>query len=159
VSWDKTGDPRILKRWYGHMEVEEYVYPAGLAGEIFLKNLKEKGVLTGSCCEKCGVTYMPARAFCECCFSKIEKYVECEPKGYVKSYTIVYIDKDGNKLEKPEIIALIHIPGAKGGIIHRLGEVEPEDVCINMEVEAVLKPKEQREGSITDILYFKPTTK
>lgn len=44
------------------------------------------------------------------------------------------------------MIALIAFPNAEGGIIHKLGEVEPEDIKIGMEVEAVLKPKEERRG-------------
>jgi len=42
------------------------------------------------------------------------------------------------------------------GLVHRLGEVEPEEVEIGMPVEIVLKPKEERIGSILDIKYFKP---
>jgi len=41
-------------------------------------------------------------------------------------------------------------------LLHKLGEVEPANVCVGLEVEAVLKPKKDREGKITDILYFKP---
>jgi len=54
--------------------------------------------------------------------------------------------------------AVIEIDGAsKGmGIMHLLGEVEPGDIKIGMKVKAVWKPEEEREGSITDIIYFKP---
>jgi uncharacterized OB-fold protein len=37
-----------------------------------------------------------------------------------------------------------------------LGEVKPEDVKIGMRVRAVWKKAKDREGAITDILYFKP---
>jgi uncharacterized OB-fold protein len=37
-----------------------------------------------------------------------------------------------------------------------LGEVDPDHVKIGMRVKAVWKPEEDREGAITDILYFKP---
>jgi uncharacterized OB-fold protein len=40
--------------------------------------------------------------------------------------------------------------------MHKLGEIEPADVTIGMRVKAVWKPADQREGSITDIMYFKP---
>jgi hypothetical protein len=40
--------------------------------------------------------------------------------------------------------------------MHKLGEVEPDEVKIGMRVQAVWKPEGDREGSITDILYFKP---
>jgi uncharacterized OB-fold protein len=62
------------------------------------------------------------------------------------------------RIEKPEIPAVIEIDGASPmhGIMHMLGEVEPDKVYIGMRVKAVWKPEESREGSITDILYFKP---
>ena len=59
-------------------------------------------------------------------------------------------------LENPEIIAFVRF--ADGGLIHRLGEVELEQVEIGMMVEAVLKPKADRVGSILDIKYFKPVS-
>jgi hypothetical protein len=34
--------------------------------------------------------------------------------------------------------------------------VEPDAVHIGMRVQAVWKPEDEREGAITDILYFKP---
>ena len=43
-----------------------------------------------------------------------------------------------------------------GGIMHLMGEVDPQDVKIGMRVQAVWKAPEEREGAITDILYFKP---
>jgi uncharacterized OB-fold protein len=43
-----------------------------------------------------------------------------------------------------------------GGIMHLLGEVDPQKVKIGMRVQAVWKPPKEREGAITDILYFKP---
>jgi len=43
-----------------------------------------------------------------------------------------------------------------GGIMHLLGEVDPQEVHIGMRVQAVWKAPEDRAGAITDILYFKP---
>jgi uncharacterized OB-fold protein len=40
--------------------------------------------------------------------------------------------------------------------MHMLGEVDPNEVKIGMRVQAVWKPASERQGSITDILYFKP---
>jgi|Deesub1362B_J571_1020462.scaffolds.fasta_scaffold00003_685 hypothetical protein len=157
MSWDKSGDPRILRRWFGDMEVKKHIYTMGIAGEIFMKNLKDKGVITGSRCDECEVIFVPPRSFCEYCFSELTVYEELEPKGYIETFTIVYEDYHGERLEKPLIIALIALPNAVGGIIHYIREVEPEDVYIDMEVEAVLKPRDERAGNLSDILYFKPT--
>ena len=52
---------------------------------------------------------------------------------------------------------MIYIDGASdAGFLHLLDEVKPEDVKVGMKVQAVWKPAEEREGSITDIKYFKP---
>ena len=69
------------------------------------------------------------------------------------------------RIKEPEIPAVIMLDGAAelsetsvimGGIMHLLGEVDEKTVKIGMRVKAVWKPEEEREGAITDILYFKP---
>jgi hypothetical protein len=59
-------------------------------------------------------------------------------------------------LESPEIPAVVSIDGSDGGLLHMLGEVDPEEVRIGMEVEAVWKPVGERIGSILDIDHFRP---
>jgi uncharacterized OB-fold protein len=46
--------------------------------------------------------------------------------------------------------------GIEGGIIHRLREVAPDEVMVGLRVEAVLRPKDQREASVPDISHFRP---
>jgi hypothetical protein len=41
-------------------------------------------------------------------------------------------------------------------LVHALDEVEPEDVYLGMRVEAVFRERDEREGSINDIKYFRP---
>jgi hypothetical protein len=48
------------------------------------------------------------------------------------------------------------LDGGDGGLVHRLGEVAPDELEIGMRVEAVFKPRAEREGSINDIRYFRP---
>jgi uncharacterized OB-fold protein len=65
------------------------------------------------------------------------------------------------RLQQPQIPAVIDIDGAsKGmGIMHMLGQVEPDAVQIGMRVQAVWKQAAERQGDITDILYFAPMGK
>ena len=156
MSWDKVGTPTRLRHWYGDMEVESHIYTLGLAGERFFKTLKDKGKLLASRCPRCGDLTVPARAFCEICFSETIEYVELDAEGIVDTYTAVSIDLNGKDLDKPIIVAFIRFPGARGGLVHRLGEIDPEKVHIGMRVRAVFKPKEERTGSINDIKYFMP---
>jgi uncharacterized OB-fold protein len=62
------------------------------------------------------------------------------------------------KLDRPQIPAVIDVDGASTGmgIMHLLGEVDPQAVRVGLKVQAVWKPADQRAGEITDILYWKP---
>jgi len=77
-------------------------------------------------------------------------------RGTVHTYTVLHVDLEGSPLAEPEIMAFVKLDGSDGGLVHRLGEVSPDEVEIGMTVEAVFKAKGEREGSILDIEYFKP---
>jgi uncharacterized OB-fold protein len=64
---------------------------------------------------------------------------------------------DGSAKVKPVIMAMVRLDGSDGGVVHYLGEVDESEVQFGMKVEAVLKPKNERKGAITDIEYFKPS--
>ena len=133
----------------------DYMYTLGVAGERFFKELKQKGRIMGAKCPRCGIVYVPPRMYCERCFSKLEEWVDVGKRGVIHTFTIATIDIDGSKLEKPVVYALVKFEGAHGGIIHKIGETD--NVCIDMKVEAVLKPPRERKASINDIKYFRPT--
>ena len=78
--------------------------------------------------------------------------------GTVNTYSICYVTWDVQPADPPELPAVIEIDGADPGmgILHLLGEVEPDQVRIGMRVQAVWKPEAEREGAITDIRYWKP---
>jgi uncharacterized OB-fold protein len=146
------GDAKV---WYDNMPLESQ-YTVGIAGEKFLRALKDRGVILGTVCPDCDLTYVPPTMYCERCFARLDEWVEVESKGSVYTYTVLTRSLTDTAMEQPEVLALIRLEGAHGGIVHRLGEVDPEEVEIGMPVEAVLKPQKEREGSILDIQYFKP---
>jgi uncharacterized OB-fold protein len=146
-------DPKAPVAWQGELPVtNRYTY--GLAGEKFFRAIKDEGHIMGTYCPNCDHTYVPAAAFCERCLGKLDKWVDVGTTGDVITYTFLNVSIDGSSLEKPEIIAFIRF--GDGGLIHRLGEIEPDQVEIGLTVEAVFKPKSKRIGSILDIKYFKP---
>ncbi|BFH72302.1 Zn-ribbon domain-containing OB-fold protein [Sulfurisphaera javensis] len=123
MSWDKIGYEDKLLVWNEIMEAEEYVYTVGVAGEEFFKGLKEKRIV-GSKCPKCGKVYVPARLYCEDCFIKTE-FINITSKPYIYTYTIIYADENGNKLEKPQVVALVRFENTNGGLLAFVeGEVE-----------------------------------
>jgi uncharacterized OB-fold protein len=146
-------DPQAPQAWLGDLPVmNRYTY--GLAGERFFRTIKEETKIMGTHCPNCDHTYVPAAAFCERCLGKLDEWVDVGTIGDIVTYTFLNVSLDGTPLAKPEIIALIHL--GDGGIIHHLGEIEPEQVEIGLLVEPVFLPKSKRVGSILDIKYFKP---
>jgi hypothetical protein len=134
----------------------DYIYTLGIAGERFFTEIKENGRILGAKCKRCNNIFVPPRLYCEKCFNKLTEWVNVGTKGVVYTFTMSYVDINGAKLTKPVIYALIKFDGAEGGLIHKLGEVEPHEVKIGMHVEAVFKPQTERTGNINDIKYFKP---
>ncbi|QGR20533.1 DNA-binding protein [Stygiolobus azoricus] len=97
------------------MEVYEYVYTAGKNGEEFFKALKDKKILGGRC-EKCGRVFVPPKMFCEYCFGLL-KLEEIKGKPIIDSFTVIYYDNDGKKLETPITVGFISFEGVEGGIL------------------------------------------
>jgi uncharacterized OB-fold protein len=88
----------------------------------------------------------------------MNEYVPLQDTGRVNTFSLCYVTWDVQRIKEPEIPAVIEIDGASPlhGIMHKLGEVDPQKVTIGMTVKAVWKPEVDRQGAITDILYFKP---
>ncbi|MFQ5837702.1 MAG: Zn-ribbon domain-containing OB-fold protein [Thermoplasmata archaeon] len=143
-----------MKRWRGDMEAF-YVYTAGLAGDRFFREIRDNERLMGTYCPDCDVIYLPPRIYCETCFSELAEWEEVTNKGVVDTFTVAYVNDKGEKLPRPVVWALVRFPGVRGGLIHYVNLPE-EDVRVGMEVEVVYKRRGHRQGSIVDILYFKP---
>ena len=152
---DKITQVSQTKPW--HDEIPVYAqYTFGIAGERFFREIKDRGRITGTKCTGCDLTYVPPRIYCERCFAELTEWVVIPNRGVVHTFTVSHVDLDGNRLKEPLIVALVRFDGVYGGLVHRMGGVEPEEVSIGMPVEVVLKPKTKRVGSILDINYFKP---
>jgi acetyl-CoA C-acetyltransferase len=132
-----------------------YSWDAGVAVGRFLDGLRA-GKILGRECRRCERVLVPPRMFCERCFRETDGWIEVEQTGTVQTYSICHVSWDMQPLESPEIPAVVSIDGSDGGLLHMLGEVDPEEVRIGMDVEAVWKPVGERAGSILDIAHFRP---
>jgi uncharacterized OB-fold protein len=145
----------MTRTWPGQIPIES-VYTAGIGGQLFFSALKERGALVGTRCGPCAQVYVPARSFCERCFGELSEEVTLPPHGRLKSFTVCYIDHDGNRLKQPSVLGLMQLEGATTVLLHRLlGVDDPAQVQIGSRVEVVIKPKKKRTGSILDIEGFK----
>ena len=155
LSEDDFREDRVL---YVHDEVDaQFAWDTGIAVGAYLAGLR-RGEILGSRCEECERTVVPPRTFCERCFRPMDSYVPLQDRGTVNTFSLCYVTWDVQRIKEPEIPAVIEIDGATEmhGIMHKLGEVNPDKVEVGMKVQAVWKPSEERQGAITDIRYFKP---
>jgi uncharacterized OB-fold protein len=149
-----------FRRAVGAVDFEvdaRYAWDVGVAVGEYLRGLR-RGVILARECRRCRRVLVPPRMFCEECFRPTDRWVEVEDTGRVNTFSVCYIRWDLEPLDEPELPAVIEIDGASPGlgIMHKLGEVAPEDIAVGMEVEAVWAPEDERTGSILDIRYFRP---
>lgn len=152
--FEKLTDPRDVLLWEGQIPIR-HRYTPGVAGEAFFKALKDRGDFLGSHCGSCGITYCPARLFCERCFSELGADTNVGPGGVLESFTVGSVGVEGEPLEAPVTVGLVRLDGADTVFLHFL--VDTEDPVIGERVEAVLEPKAKRTGSIRDIRGFRPS--
>jgi uncharacterized OB-fold protein len=135
----------------------DFAWDTGTAIGQYLAGFKE-GLILGSRCNTCRKVVIPPRTVCEWCFRPMDEYVPLQDSGTVNTFSLCYVTWDVKRIKEPEIPAVVEIDGASPlhGIMHMLGEVVPDDVKIGMRVKAVWKPPDERQGAVTDILYFKP---
>jgi uncharacterized OB-fold protein len=142
-----------------HFADLKYAWSTGEAISKFLEGLRD-GEIWGRRCRLCRRTMVPPRMYCEDCFRPTDEWVELRDTGSVVTYSISYVNADASRRvgEEPILVSVIEIDGATPmmGILHLLGEVNPDEVSVGMKVEAVWRPKDERQGAITDIRYFKP---
>ena len=151
---EKITRPDDVRRWPGRIPVR-HRYTPGVAGETFFTALRDRGVLLGSRCERCGFTYAPARLFCERCFSELTPDTEVGPGGELVSFTIGFVGLEGEPLDLPVTLGLVRPDGADTVLLHVVLDVGDEPLEIGERVEVVLRPEAERTGSILDIAGFR----
>ena len=154
----------------GYLVVENIVNlpfteSAGLYLSKFFHALKEEGKILANRCTKCGRIVFPPRVVCGWCKIRIEdrkeNWVELSDKGSVISYTLTEereVDRaTGKMIGNYYPCAFIRLDGGDEWTLlaHFLGEENLDSLGVGMRVQAVWKPKEERRGRMTDILYFK----
>ena len=130
-----------------------YLYTVGIAGERFFNGLKDKK-LVGNTCQSCETTYLPPKIYCEDCFDELgdDTYQELDHKGTLFSFTKVFYNFRGVKLDTPYYMALIKVNGSDTTFFHKL--VNVSEPGIGMELKPVWNSA--RKGSIFDLQGFEP---
>jgi uncharacterized OB-fold protein len=152
---EKQTDPTSPMHWRGNMQAD-YLYPAGVAGEKFFRHLMQMDSFLATRCPKCEKVLFPPRLYCEDCFTEItdNDWTEVPAAGTVRLFTVATRNAHGKKMEQLKIIALIDIERTNGAM---LGIIRSQDInkdYCGAKVRAVLRPRERREGTLKDILYW-----
>ncbi|MGH2783711.1 MAG: Zn-ribbon domain-containing OB-fold protein [Actinomycetota bacterium] len=150
---EKVTNPEQVRIVEGHIPVR-HRYTPGIAGDRFFRALRDQGKILATPCKACGVAYVPGRAFCERCFAALDEWVLVGPGGTLESFTIVHVDLDGRAVE-PHDVGLVKLDGATTVMVHRILTKRGDEPRVGARVEAVLKQKKNRTGSINDIDGFR----
>lgn len=132
-----------------------YNWWVGKVGSRFYTELRDRCRIWGIRCPECKLVYVPPKENCPKCFARMNEWVELGRMGTLKTYTIVrYSVPFIQPMKPPFPLGIIQLEGADTGLPHLLGEVDFDDIQVGMRVEAVFR--ENREGNLLDIKYFRP---
>lgn len=131
-----------------------YTWSVGETGSRFLRALRDEQKLLANKCPKTGQIFCPPKLNSPYTLEPITEWLELAGTGTVQTFTKRHYPSRAATPGTPEIYALIRLDGATQSLPHYLGEVEFSQVKTGMRVAAVFR--ENREGHILDIQYFKP---
>ena len=139
--------------------VLDYEYAAGRAASRFMTTLRDEGRILGIRDPGSGKVLIPPRPVSGLSGDELTEWVEVGPGGTVTGCTIVetpFVDPmTGKARPVPYGVAFVRLDGADTNIYHFLEATRHEEIEVGMRVEAVLKPPEEREGAMSDIVRFR----
>jgi uncharacterized OB-fold protein len=123
---------------------------------IFLRALRN-GTLLGARSGENGKVYFPPREADPATGSELDQFIELPDRGTVTTFAIINIPFAGQRIKPPYVVAYVLLDGADIPFLHMVTGIDAADVRMGMRVEAVWKPREERDFGIDNIDYFRPT--
>jgi uncharacterized OB-fold protein len=117
----------------------------------------QEGRLIGQRCPQCGKVYVPPRGACPVDGVPTEEEVELPDRGIVTTFCIVNVPFQGQRIKPPYVAAYVLLDGADIAFLHLILDCPAEDVRMGLRVEAVWRPREEWEPSLTNITHFRPS--
>jgi uncharacterized OB-fold protein len=135
-----------------------YRFAAGRHATRFFTALRDEGRILATR-DAQGNVMVPPRPVCGLSSLPMDEWVEVGPGGTLAGCTVVYVPfidpMTGVTRPVPYGFGLIRFDGADTNIYHLLDETDPARIGVGKRVEAVLKPREERVGSLADIRHFR----
>ena len=138
-----------------------YEFAAGEYLTRGLSELRDNGKFYAVKCPKCQRVQLPPRIVCAVCHVKNDEWVELGQEGTLVGFTIMYIPMTdpttGKPHEPPFAYGSVRLDGATSVLDHFL-HVEPdmEKIWVGMRYKLVLRPRSERIGDLSDVMYFEP---
>ena len=155
---EKQGPEYIVLPTLGRID---YNWTAGRVWSIAKKAMRDEKKLITTQCPSCKTIYLPPQPVCgECYVFMGDNWIELAQTGTLLNFTgptaIPLFDPAFGKHMVDEYAhGSIELDG--GGVVtmHRIGEVDPNELKVGMRVEAVWK-NDGRVGRLEDLIYFRP---
>jgi uncharacterized OB-fold protein len=132
-------------------------YASGDAMGRLLAGLAERR-LAALRCEGCGRRYLPPRAFCGNCRTRLGTWVPVHDEGTLEAWTVVHLPildgRTGQPRSVPYGMGLVRLDGADTTINCFLSVADPSALRIGQRVRAVWRS--ERIGALDDIACFEP---
>ncbi len=149
-DWRNSVEPLVH-----HSKIKvPYTWSVGETGSRFLKALRDDKKILANKCPQTGQIFCPPKLNSPYSLKPITEWLELPGTGTVQTFTQRHYDSLAAAADAPRIYALILLDGATQALPHLLGEVSFDKVKTGMRVQPVFR--ENREGHILDIQYFKP---
>lgn len=133
----------------------DYTYVAGVGRSVYLRGMAQKQFLARTC-PSCEMVYFPSPEQCARCLVALGEPFALEGRGEIETFCIVNFPFPGQLFKPPYVVAHLTLHGAGNRLMHRIMEIEPDDVVLGMEVEPVWVDDADLEPSMASIRYFRP---
>jgi uncharacterized protein len=136
-----------------------YNYSIGKVAGKFFEGLKLKKILATRC-SKCGLSFLPPRAYCERSFDPRDQWIEAGLEGVIEAATIVSVQFE-NLPKPPYAIAFVRLDGVSTALINfvrgiDLSNVEEAAQRLNPGTRVRVEFIDNPQGRITDFHYVLP---
>lgn len=120
----------------------------------FLNGLKD-GKILGRRCPESNRVYCPPREGSPTHACDMGEYVDVAEVGTLTTFCVVNIEFEGQVMKTPYVYGAILLDGSDTPFLHLI-DCPPAEARMGMRLKALWKPRQEREGSFTDIQYFRP---
>ena len=150
ADWLEETEAMVLS---GRIKVP-YQWWVGETGTRFFESIRDDREIWGTYCPRCDMVLIPPRKACGRCFNPDMEWRKLGIQGTLVTYTIPGRRAAIHPIEPPFAFGIVKLDGADTGLTHILAEFEEGQIRSGLRVEAVFR--EERQGNILDIKYFKP---